>query len=385
RIEDTDAARSLPKHTEQIFRDLRWLGLEWSGEPVYQSRRGERYAQQVQALLDAKRAYRDRSGAVYFRMPSTDQLVVEDRLKGRVAIAAGDATGTGDYVIQRADGSATFMLANVVDDIDMEITHVIRGDDHLVNAARQVPLYRALGAPPPEFIHIPLIMDDEGEKLSKRKGSASVGDFRESGYAPQPLVSHLAALGLGLTVDRTSGIDDLADALDVSRWGTSQSFINHPKLDHLNRRWLAGLPAEELGAQLRALDPALCARLGEHGVAALVAGGRMRDATYAAMIRRAREMLAPRYSSETFGPSTLAEVGKIGGALASVETWDAATLKDFFAAYDQQSKVSAYHQALRWALTGSAVGLPLEHVTAIVGRDEVLNRCATAQERRKNK
>ena len=265
RIEDTDRLRSRQEYTDAILDGLKWLGIELDGEPVFQSHRAHLYAKYTQQLLDSGKAYKDDTGAVWFKMPDEGDLVIKDWVKGRVGVdAAGE--GAGDFVIQRSDGTATFLFANVVDDGDMGITHVIRGDDHLTNATRQVPLYQALGFEVPEFYHVPLIFGDDGKKLSKRHGATSVVEYQKQGYDPEIVVNHLARLGMRFGTQEMVDIDTLAKNLDPYRFHRAPSQIDFPKLYVRNRHRLASMPTEALKKKIESRSPRLAKRLGASGL-----------------------------------------------------------------------------------------------------------------------
>jgi len=229
RIEDTDRARSRPEATELILAGMRWLGLDYDEGPYYQSQRFVRYQEVIQKLLDQGKAYycycskeeldlmraaamargekpkyngkcRDRTApppaginpVVRFKNALDGEVVLEDQIQGRVVYQNAELD---DLVIARADGSPTYNLTVVVDDMDMGISHVIRGDDHLNNTPRQINIFKALGATPPSYAHIPLIMGADGRKLSKRQGTASVLEYRDAGYLPEALLNYLVRLG----------------------------------------------------------------------------------------------------------------------------------------------------------------------------------------------
>src|SRR5919199_4881775 len=219
RIEDTDRERSTPENVEQIFDALRWLELDWDGDPVFQSERGDRHAEIVERLLDKGYAYRstagpqevlafkaqhgDRgfrgedegTGAVRLRMPDEGATVVHDVIRGESVF---EHRLMDDLVIARADGTPVYHLAVVVDDLDAGITHVVRGADHYSNTPKQMRILAALGAEPPVYAHLPLLHGPDGKKLSKRHGAASVQDLRDAGYLREAVRNYLALLGWGL-------------------------------------------------------------------------------------------------------------------------------------------------------------------------------------------
>ncbi len=279
RIEDTDRARSTPEAVAAIFDGLRWLGLDWDQEPVFQSTRVSRHVEAAHQLLRAGLAYhcyaaveelaemrerakaegrpfrydgrwRDRDPAeapsdvppvVRFRAPQTGETVIRDHVQGEVAVANAQLD---DMVLLRADGTPTYMLAVVVDDHDMGITHVIRGDDHLSNAFRQYQLYRALGWPVPEFAHVPLIHGPDGAKLSKRHGALGVDAYRDLGYLPEALCNYLLRLGWSHGDDEIISRDHAVDWFDLDAVGRSPARFDFAKLTNLN------------GVYLRRADPA---------------------------------------------------------------------------------------------------------------------------------
>src|SRR5918911_3609510 len=218
RIEDTDRERSTPENVEQIFEALRWLELDWDGDPVFQSERRDRHAEVVEQLVDSGHAYRstagpeevqafkaghgDRgfrgedegTGAVRLRMPDEGATVVRDVIRGESAF---EHRLMDDLVIARADGTPVYHLAVVVDDLDAGITHVVRGADHFSNTPKQMRILEAMGAEPPLYAHVPLLHGPDGKKLSKRHGAASVQELRDRGYLPDAVRNYLALLGWG--------------------------------------------------------------------------------------------------------------------------------------------------------------------------------------------
>ncbi len=209
RIEDTDAARSTPEATEVILRGLRWLGLDWdegpvSGDPAgpsrgdrgpyFQSQRGGIYQRRIQELRDRDLAY-DHEGAVRFRM-RRDPVVIRDRIIGDITRALTDREQEDpDFVIVRSDGLPVFHFVNVVDDMEMGITHVVRGEDHVSNTAKHIALFEAFGVEPPEYAHIPLILNPDGSKMSKRDQGSSIQAYIDDGYLPDAVANYLCLLG----------------------------------------------------------------------------------------------------------------------------------------------------------------------------------------------
>ena len=250
RIEDTDRERSTPENVEQILDALQWLELDWDEGPYSQFERGDRHREATDLLVAEDHAYED-EGAVRLRVPDEGETVVEDAIRGAVAFpnAAID-----DFVIRRSDGSALYNLAVAVDDLDMGITHVVRGEDHLSNTPRQVMILRALGAEPPAYAHLPLLHGPDGKKLSKRHGAASVQELRDAGYLPEAVRNYLALLGWGLDEETTIiSTEELIESFSLERVNKAPAVFDEQKLRWMNGRYLRELEPEDLAARLEAL------------------------------------------------------------------------------------------------------------------------------------
>src|SRR5918997_3899209 len=238
RIEDTDRERSTPENVESIFEALEWLGIDWDEGPIYQSANAERHAEVVQQLLDAGHAYRstagpddvkafkerygnrgfrgedEGSGAVRLRVADEGATVVRDVIRGESEF---ENALQDDLVIARADGTPVYHLAVVADDLDMGVTHVVRGADHYSNTPKQMLILQALGEAPPVYAHVPLLHGPDGKKLSKRHGAASVQELRERGYLPEAVRNYLALLGWGPEDDATEmSTEELVERFDVA-------------------------------------------------------------------------------------------------------------------------------------------------------------------------
>jgi len=250
RIEDTDRARSTPENVEQILDGLRWLGLDWDEGPISQWERRERHAQAVDQLLGSGAAYED-EGAVRFRVPREGEITFHDVILGDVT---NPYAAIKDFVIRRSDGSPLYNLAVAVDDLDMGITHVVRGQDHVSNTPRQLMLIRALGQEPPVYAHIPLLHGTDGKKLSKRHGAASVEGLREAGYLPEAVRNYVALLGWGYDETTTfMTTDELIERFSLERVSKNPAVFDEQKLRWMNGRYLRELPAEEVRSRLEEL------------------------------------------------------------------------------------------------------------------------------------
>jgi glutamyl-tRNA synthetase len=249
RIEDTDRERSTPENVELILDALRWLELDWDEGPLSQWERRERHEAAVTQLLKSGAAYQD-EGAVRFRVPDEGEITFTDAVLGDIT---NPYSAINDFVIQRSDGSPLYNLAVAVDDRDMGITHVVRGQDHVSNTPRQLMLLRALGAEPPVYAHIPLLHGPDGKKLSKRHGAASVQEVREQGYLPEAVRNYIALLGWGYdesTTFMTTG--ELVERFALGRVSKNPAVFDEQKLRWMNGRYMRELPVEELHRRLEA-------------------------------------------------------------------------------------------------------------------------------------
>jgi len=281
RIEDTDRARSTDEAVQAILDGLSWLGIGWDGEPISQFARADRHREVVETLLAAGHAYRcyaspeelaemrdkaraegrpprydgrwrDRdpseapasvAPAIRIKSPLTGELVVRDHVQGDVTFRAAELD---DLIILRSDGTPTYNLAVVVDDHDLGVTHVIRGDDHLTNAARQLSIYNALGWQPPEFAHIPLIHGPDGAKLSKRHGALGVAAYRQMGYLPEALRNYLARLGWSHGDDEIFSTDEFVAWFSLAGLNKAAARFDFAKLTNLNGHYLRATAPSEL-------------------------------------------------------------------------------------------------------------------------------------------
>jgi glutamyl-tRNA synthetase len=251
RIEDTDRERSTDQAVRTVLEAMAWLGLDADEPPMYQSKRREAHGAAAESLIARGLAYRSDKGgtgrgeAILFRMPGTD-MSFHDEIKGELVKPAADLK---DFVIVRSDGLPVFHLANVVDDIEMRITHVIRGDDHIENTYRHVALFRALGAEVPLYAHLPMIVNAQGKPYSKRDGDAYVGEFKEKGYLPEALFNFLALLGWSPGDGReVLPRDEMVASFDLSRVRSAPSQFDPVKLQWMNGEYMRRLPAGECEA-----------------------------------------------------------------------------------------------------------------------------------------
>jgi len=425
RIEDTDRARSTPDAIEKILEGLNWLGLEWDGEPVFQFARMARHAEVANRLLAEGRAYhcyaspaeleemrakakaegrspkydgrwRDRDPkdappgikpVVRFKAPQSGATTNHDLVQGDVTVANDQLD---DMVLLRADGTPTYMLSVVVDDHDMEITHIIRGDDHLTNAARQTQLYIAAGFDVPEFAHIPLIHGPDGAKLSKRHGALGVEAYRDLGYLPAAMRNYLMRLGWSHGDDEVISTAQAIQWFDLAQVGRSASRFDFAKLANLNGIYMRQSPDAEVAAAAlpllaarlgRALSPVEMTRLGQAMPGLKERAKTLVDLCDGALFIAARRPLEmDEAAKKQFDGNGKAILGKAVSALGSIDDWSAAAteaaIRDL--ATREGIKLGQVAQPLRAALTGRATSPPVFDVLAVLGKAESLGRLADA-------
>jgi len=428
RIEDTDQARSTEGAVLAILDGLRWLELDWDGEPVYQLSRAERHRQiaeqllaegkayrcyatpeELQAMRDRARAesrapgydgtWRDRdhseapegmTPAIRFKAPREGETVIEDQVQGRVVFANKDLD---DLVLLRSDGSPTYMLSVVVDDHDMDITHVIRGDDHLTNAARQTQIFKALGWETPIFAHVPLIHGPDGAKLSKRHGALGVEAYRAMGYLPVALRNYLVRLGWSHGDDEMISTEEMISWFDLDAIGRSAARFDFAKLENLNGHYLRAMTESEIVGHLQALVPdlpdggILAERIGTDGWQKLeraMPGLKERAKTLVELLDSAGFLFAQRPLAlddgakkqlDDQGRETLAALfPKLEGIAAWTPEALEVCVRDF--AETTGRKLGKVAQPLRAALTGRSTSPGIFDVLEVLGREEALGRIA---------
>ena len=426
RIEDTDRARSTQAAIDAIIGGLKWLELDWEGEVWRQFSMAERHKQVAHQLLEEGKAYRcystpeelaamreramkegrapgydgawrdrgpkdwpkDAPYAVRLKAPREGETAVEDRVQGRVTWRNKDLD---DMVLLRSDGTPTYMLAVVVDDHDMGVTHIIRGDDHLTNAARQKQIYNAMDWDAPSFSHIPLIHGPDGAKLSKRHGALGVEAYRAMGYLPAAMRNYLARLGWSHGDDEIFSTAEAIAWFDLDGIGRSPSRFDFAKLENLNGHYIRNTPDAGLVAQIRKILPEakgaeeFADRIDEAGWKRLeqaMPGLKERAKTLVELLLSARYLFISRPLDMDEKASKLLEGGarKHLAALferfSSLKAWEPAALEGTTRAYAEEAgvKLGGVAQPLRAALTGGATSPPIFDVLTVLGRDESLAR-----------
>ena len=387
RVEDTDRVRSSEKFERLQLEDLQWLGLRFDEGPYRQSERGGFYEEAAGRLLEAGLAYEvgDEAGrrALYFR-PSVRSGIFRDALRGEIRFV-----GVEDFVIFKSDGSPAYNFAAVVDDATMRISHVIRGEEHLPNTARQALLYRALSLLEPEFIHLGLVLGPDGKKLSKRHGAASIAEYRREGYLPEALSSYLALLGWSHPEgkEKFTDLDELAREWDPSRLGASPATFDTDRLLFVNARYIRALP---LGELYERLVPFLEEPLPEGRELLAVEAIRDEMRVLSEAPRLLREIMGPVDPTvfvETLPESSEAVYSYAAGALADRETEDlesARTLVQELRLWAKDKGVGPREllHPLRLALTGRNRGPEMAYLLAVLGAREARSRINRALEAR---
>jgi glutamyl-tRNA synthetase len=376
RIEDTDRERSTPENVEQILDALRWLELDWDEGPLSQAERGDRHREEIARLVDEGHAYED-EGAVRLRVPDEGETVVEDAIRGQVTFPH---SAIDDFVIARSDGSPLYNLAVAVDDRDMGITDVVRGEDHLSNTPRQVMILKALGEDPPRYAHLPLLLGPDGKKLSKRHGAASVQELREAGYLPEAVRNYIALLGWGLDESTTFiTTEELIRSFSLDRVSRSPAVFDEQKLRWMNGRYLRELAPEELAARLETLT-------GRDGLLQPAAVAQEKMQTLADfwplagfLVERPRgyDEKAWRKVMSDGGPERLREARE---ALAGAEPFDREAVEAALRGLVDRLgvKPNEVFQPVRVAITGKTVSPGIFESVAALGRDETLARIDAA-------
>ncbi len=251
RIEDTDKERSKKEFLDEIVSSLQWLGMDWDGELVFQSERTAFYRGIADKLVAEGKAYAD-GDAIRFRVPKEGKIFFEDMLHGRIEFdLAQHPSLAEDLVIFKSDGSPTYNFAVVCDDADMNITHVIRGDDHIMNTPKQTPLYDALGYPKPLFCHIPLILGSDRSRMSKRHGATSIREYLEAGFLPEAIINYLSLLGWSPGNNQELiGKEELIQKFDLDRVLTTGAVFGHEKLEWVNGQYVRKLSVPDLADKL---------------------------------------------------------------------------------------------------------------------------------------
>lgn len=424
RIEDTDRERSTEDAVQAIFDGLTWLGINWDGEPTMQFARAGRHAEIANQLLARGQAYycycspdelaqmreearaagrpprydgrwRDRdpseapSGVkpvIRIKAPKSGEIIVDDHVQGKVVFKAENLD---DFIILRSDGTPTYMLAVVVDDHDMGVTHIIRGDDHLTNAARQITIYNGMGWDVPEMAHIPLIHGPDGAKLSKRHGALGVGAYRQMGYLPEAMINYLARLGWSHGDDEIFSLDQMVEWFSLDGLNKGAARFDFVKLESVNGHYIRSAApdrlyevmvetADELG---RAVDAAGLRANRETALAA-IPELQPRAKTVLELIDLAQFIYATRpIAIDASAEAVLTDdarrsTAEFADMLSALGEWSVTAIDAAARAFAEARglKLGKVAQPLRAALTGRTISPGVFEVMVLIGRDETLAR-----------
>ena len=384
RIEDTDKERSSEEHTRVILDGLTWLGLDWDEELVFQGARLARHQEVADRLLDAGNAYLD-GGATRLRVPA-EEIAWDDAVHGRISFRGEDIK---DFVVMRSDRTPLYNLAVVVDDLDMGITHVLRGDDHISNTPKQIALYRAMGAPLPVFAHVPMLNGPDGKKLSKRHGATAVGDYQHMGILPAAMRNFLALLGWSPGGDKEiMTLDEMIGLFSFEGIQQKSAIFDMTKLEWMNGQYLSMASAVELYPLVSPQLERLGLNGGKDAVLRAIAAVKTRSRTTIDVARQVAVRLDPKFVE--LDEKAKREIAKdpagyraaLEASIAVLELadWTPEQLEQRLRALAAERGVAAgkIFQPIRIALTGGTVSEPVNELLYVVGKEAALRRLGEA-------
>ena len=420
RIEDTDRERSTPEAVQVILDGMKYLGLDYDEGPFYQTERMNRYREVIEDLLFQGKAYRcycsterlqqlrekqmadkqkprydghcrdhqpDESGERYvvrFKQPQSGSVVFDDMIRGHIEVQNAELD---DLIIQRSDGMPTYNFSVVVDDWDMGITQVIRGDDHINNTPRQINIFQALDVEPPQYAHVPSILGENGKKLSKRHGAASVLQYKNEGFLPQALLNYLVRLGWSHGDQELFTVAEMIKHFDMTHVQRSPAALNPDKLQWLNQHYMKQLSLEELTAGLSKALQDLGLNIADGpDVAEVVPLQLERSITFVDMAERSRYFYEavdgydPKAEKKHMNEQSLAILQQLKTELSRLSEWQVENLHAVIhqVAEQLQLKLGKVAQPLRVALTGSTISPPIDQTLYVMGKEKVLERLEKA-------
>lgn len=422
RIEDTDRERSTPENVEAITDGMDWLGLDADEGPFFQTERFDRYQEVIDRWLEEGKAYHcycsreeleelraaqmergektrydgrcrartePREGVgpvVRFKNPRDGEVTVQDQVRGTVVFQNAELD---DLIIARSDGTPTYNFSVIVDDFDMNITHVIRGDDHLNNTPRQMNMLAALGAEPPHYAHVPMILGPDGAKLSKRHGAVDIREYREQGYLPEAMLNYLVRLGWSHGDQEVFNVEEMISLFDIADVNQSASSFNPQKLLWLNQQHIIGARAAKIGQALlpylekAGIDPANGPTPED-----VADGFRERAETLSQMVESSRycyedfETIDAKAAKKNLRPVILKPMKSVREVLAALPEWTkkgiAQTIEDVAQSFELN--MGKLGQPIRVAVTGGSVSPPIDVTVWLVGRERTLKRLDRAIE-----
>lgn len=419
RIEDTDRERSTQASVDAIFEGMKWLGLEHDGEVYFQTKRFDRYKQKIQQLLNEGKAYycnaskesldqmreeqmkaglkprydgrcRDLNlpkgddTVVRFKNPLEGEVTFEDYVRGVITTSNSELD---DLIIARADGTPTYNFTVVIDDIDMNMSHVIRGDDHINNTPRQINIYKALGAKLPKFAHLPMILGDDGARLSKRHGAVSVMEYADNGYLPEAVLNYLVRLGWSHEDKELFSKQEMIDLFDLRKVNKAPSSFNTSKLNWINQQYIqktdSSRLADLLGKRLQKLEIAVPAHIDLSDVVDMfksraVTINEMADS--ALFLFNNIEAYDDKAVKKVFKQSAVEPLKMLINKMSAVTDWHNADLEGLIADTVTELEVGfgKVGQPLRVALTGQSSGPANDEIMKVLGQQESINRAEQA-------
>lgn len=417
RIEDTDRERSTQPAIDAIIESMKWTGLNWDEGPFYQTKRFDRYNQVIDEMLEKGLAYKcyctkerleevreeqqkagvkprydghcredhsehspDEPYCIRFKNPKTGKVGFHDKIRGYIEF---DNEELDDLVIRRTDGTPTYNFCVVIDDWDMGITHVIRGEDHINNTPRQINIYKALGAPVPEFAHVSMILGDDGTKLSKRHGAVSVMQYRDDGYLPEALINYLVRLGWGHGNQEIFTLDEMIEFFSLEAISKSASAFNTEKLLWVNSQYMKSLPPERVAEELKwHMDNQKIDISKGPSLTDLVLAQRERCKTLKEMAEVSRyfyeeyEDYEPKAAKKWFKDNSVEALERSLANLVNVTDWDVENIEKAFksVAEDMQVGLGKVGMPLRLAITGCGVSPEMGITMKLVGKDRSIAR-----------
>lgn len=391
RVEDTDLERSTPEAIQVLFECMDWLGLDYDEEVFYQTKNVKRHLEVVDQLLASGHAYKcektSRDGktgtVVMFKMPKEGTIEFDDIVKGHLSKKAEDIQ---DFAIVRSDGSPIFHIANVVDDIDQKVTHIIRGDDHVENTFKHICIFKALGAPVPKYGHLSMIVNQQGKPYSKRDGAAFVGEYREQGYLPEALFNYLLLLGWNPGDDReVLTREEMIKLFELEKVHVTAAMFDPKKLAWMNGEYIKKIPAEEFKVYVKEACP------GDHDEA-------WYDYLTAQIQPRTKFLNDLKTSLVCFASDDypfdekavekrLAKDGVKATLIdlierfSKVETWEAPVLEELVKGLSQGNGMGPWVHPIRVAVSGKTEGIGLFEMLQLLGKEKTLSRLELAAEK----
>ena len=395
RVEDTDLERSTPEAIAVLFDCMKWLGLDWDEEVFYQTKNVKRHLEVVDRLLESGHAYKvekmsrdGKTGVVtMFRMPKEGVIEFDDIVKGHMAKKAEDIQ---DFAIVRSDGSPIFHIANVVDDIDQRVTHIIRGDDHVENTFKHICIFRALGAPVPKYGHLSMIVNQQGKPYSKRDGAAFVGEYREQGYLPEALFNYLLLLGWNPGDDReVLSREEMIKLFEREKVHVTAAMFDPKKLAWMNGEYVKKIPRDEFVSELKKRAATL-GPLPEHDDAwwgyladqLQIRTKFLNDIPSAVrcFVSDDLEFDPKAVEKRLKKPGVKETLIDLVGRFSKVEDWSAPALEAVVKELSQGNGMGPWVHPIRVAVSGRGEGIGLFEMLQLLGREKTLARLSAAAE-----